>query len=297
MYGEEVDGRSNVGNPVVALPCSGAGAGQWRALNDALGPRHRFFAPEHYGSEAAGPWSGTHAFRLADEAARTIDCIDRCESKVHLVGHSYGGGVALHAALARKDRVASLTLYEPSAFHLLKQLEAPAAASSFSEIAALAQETADAVSIGDLRRAATTFVDYWGGAGAWLALRPSGQAALMRWVPKASLDFHALMEEPTPLGAYASLTVPVLILRGEYAPRPARLIAETLSARLSQARCLVVEGAGHMGPLTRATFVSRLIADHVAAAEVAAWPPVNARTRRPGRHRAFALPSLGGAVL
>ena len=63
------------------------------------------------------------------------------------------------------------------------------------------------------------------------------------------------------------LAVPVLILRGEYAPRPARLIAETLSARLPQARSLVVDGAGHMGPLTRATVVSRLIADHVAAAE------------------------------
>jgi pimeloyl-ACP methyl ester carboxylesterase len=46
---------------------------------------------------------------------------------VHLVGHSYGG-VALHAVLARKDRAASLTLYEPSAFHLLKQLDAGAAA-------------------------------------------------------------------------------------------------------------------------------------------------------------------------
>ena len=100
--------------------------------------------------------------------------------------------------------------------------DAPAAISAFSEIAALARETAYAVSIGDLRRAATIF-DYWGGTGAWRALRPSVQAALMRWVPKASLDFHALMEEPTPLGAYANLAVPVLILRGEYAPRPARL--------------------------------------------------------------------------
>jgi pimeloyl-ACP methyl ester carboxylesterase len=89
---------------------------------------------------------------------------------VHLVGRSYGG-VALHAALARKDRAASLTLYEPSAFHLLKQLDAGAAASSFSEIAALARKTAFSVSIGDLQRAASTFVDYWGGAGARLALR------------------------------------------------------------------------------------------------------------------------------
>jgi pimeloyl-ACP methyl ester carboxylesterase len=296
MQGQQVNGTSNIGDPVVALHCSGAGASQWRALGDALGSRHRLFAPEHYGSETAGAWGGTHAFTLADEAARTIDFIDHCEGKVHLVGHSYGGGVALHAALARTDRVASLTLYEPSAFHLLKQLDAPAAAAAFLEIAALARTTADAVSIGDLKRAAMTFVDYWGGSGAWQALRPAVQAALLRWVPKASLDFYALMQEPTPLAAYTNLSAPVLILRGEYAPGPARLIAEILATRLAQARCGVVDGAGHMGPLTRATVVAGLMADHIAAAEAAAVPPGKVRPSQP-RHGALALPSLVGAVL
>jgi hypothetical protein len=50
----------------------------------------------------------------------------------------------------RNDRVANLTLNEPCAFHLLKQLDAAAAASSFSEIAALTQATAFSASIGDL---------------------------------------------------------------------------------------------------------------------------------------------------
>ena len=297
MQGQMSNGRFGVNNPVVALHCSGAGAGQWRALGEALGSRCQLFAPEHYGSAAAGPWQGTHAFTLADEAARTIAFIDRCQSKVHLVGHSYGGGVALHVALARKAQIASLTLYEPSAFHLLKQLEVPAAASAFSEIAALARETAYRVSIGDLKGAAVTFVDYWGGPGAWLGLRPAVQAALMRWMPKASLDFYALMQEPTPLAAYASLAIPVLILRGEYAPRPARLIAETLSARLSRSHSRIVEGAGHMGPLTRAAFVGQLMADHIATVEAAAEPPLEVPARQSAKRGGVAIPSLAGAAL
>ena len=295
MHGEESYRAFGVGSPVVALPCSGAGASQWRLLGEALGRRHQLVAPEHYGSEAAGPWGGAHAFTLADEAARTIAIIDGCHSKVHLVGHSYGGGVALHVALARPHRVASLTLYEPSAFHLLKQLDGPAAVSAFAEIATLARETAYSVSIGDLKRATSTFIDYWGGAGAWLALPPTVQVSLMRWVAKASLDFHALIEEPTPVGAYASLLVPVLILRGEYAPRPARLIAETLSARLPRAGSRVVDGAGHMGPLTHAASVSQLIADHIAAAEAAAFPPARGRLQRVGS--LGRVSSLAGAVL
>ena len=64
--------------------------------------------------------------------------------------------------------------------------------------------------IGDYRGAAARFINYWGGPGAWEALRPSVQDALTRWAPKAPLDFHALIEEPTPASAYAVLRFPVL---------------------------------------------------------------------------------------
>src|SRR5688572_17305491 len=163
-------------------------------------------APEHFGCESTGPWPGEHAFTLADEAAATLGLIDRSEGKVHLVGHSYGGAVAIEAALARPGRIASLTLYEPSAFHLLRKVGEPGAA-AFAEIAAVARETGRRVTVGDHAGAAAAFVAYWSGPGAWAALKPSVQAALTRWAPKAPLDFHALMEEPKPLAAYADLRI------------------------------------------------------------------------------------------
>jgi pimeloyl-ACP methyl ester carboxylesterase len=243
---------------VIALHCSGAAAGQWRALGESLGAGYRLIAPEHYGCDRTGPWSGAHAFTLADEAKRTIALIDGSTDKVHLVGHSYGGGVALHVALARPGRIASLTLYEPSAFHLLKVMGEPGAA-AFEEIAAVAYEVGHGVTTGDYARAAIGFVEYWGGAGAWAALRPSVQAALTRWIPKAPLDFRALMSEPTPLVAYTVLPMPVLLLRGEHAPRPTRLIADTLAMWLPNARLALIEGAGHMGPLTHPDIVNAAI--------------------------------------
>jgi pimeloyl-ACP methyl ester carboxylesterase len=252
--------------PVIALHCSGAGAGQWRTLAETLGPAHRMVAPEHYGCESAGPWSGAHAFTLGDEAARTIEQIDLSEGRVHLVGHSYGGGVALHVALARPERIASLALYEPSAFHLLAQI-GEAGAAAFAEIAGITRETAQRVVTGDYAGAAAAFVEYWNGNGAWAVLRPPVQAALTRWAPKAPLDFHALMQEPTPLAAYAGLRMPTLILRGEHAPRPTYLIAELLATVLANARLAVVEGAGHMGPLTHAAAVGGLIAGHIRAVD------------------------------
>jgi pimeloyl-ACP methyl ester carboxylesterase len=256
------------GGHVIALHCSGAGAGQWKKLGQALGPTYQVIAPEHYGCEQTGPWIGTHAFTLADEAARTIDIIDQSDRRVHLVGHSYGGGVALHVALARPNGIASLALYEPSAFHLLKAMGYQAAA-AFAEIIDITRRTGHGVIAGDYVGAAKAFVDYWSGPGAWAALKPSVQAALIRWVPKAPLDFRALIDEPTPAIAYAGLRMPVLVMRGEHAPRPTRKIAEVLPDMMPSAELAVVDGAGHMGPLTHGSVVSELIAAHIRVAETA----------------------------
>src|SRR5947209_6719585 len=142
---------------VIALHCSGSGASQWRKLDALLGEQFQLIAPEHYSCNGSEPWAGDHPFTLADEAARTIALIDGTDHKVHLVGHSYGGGVALHIALARTDRIASLTLYEPSAFYLLKQFGQGGA--PYAEIKAVADMAGSSVATGDYRGGARAFVD------------------------------------------------------------------------------------------------------------------------------------------
>ena len=109
------------------------------------------------------------------------------------------------------------------------------------------------------------------------------QQALIRWSPKAPLDFRALIEEPTAAGAYRKLDFPALILRGEHAPLPTRMIAEGLSRLLPASRLMTIEGAGHMGPLTHAPEVSALIVQHIAAAET----ELDARRRGAGIRAAW----------
>jgi pimeloyl-ACP methyl ester carboxylesterase len=263
---------------VIALHCSGAGASQWCQLAEALDGCHEVLAPEHYGCESIGPWSGEHAFTLADEAARAIALIDGSEDKVHLVGHSYGGAVALHAALARPGRIASMALYEPSAFHLLQHMGAEGSA-GFAEISEIVRIIREGVVTGDYRGAVAAFVDYWNNAGAWDAMRPTVQNALIRWAPKAPLDFRALIEEQVPAAAYRALGFSVLLLRGERGPMPTRVIAEGLSRLLPASQLTVIAGAGHMGPLTHAPEVSTLIAQHIAAEEAGSRPQQDWRPR------------------
>jgi pimeloyl-ACP methyl ester carboxylesterase len=55
-------------------------------------------------------------------------------------------------------------------------------------------------------------------------------------------------------------------MRGEYAPAPTRLIADTMPSIFPDARQAVVTGAGHMGPVTHPTEVNQLIIEHIADA-------------------------------
>ena len=249
---------------VIALHCSGAGASQWRCLGEALDHSYELMTPEHYGCESSGPWTGEHEFTLADEAARSIALIDEHEDKVHLVGHSYGGGVALKVAVSRPDKIATMTLYEPSAFHLLRYM-GEVGAKAFAEISAVGRRFDQCVINGDYHAGVADFVEYWSNVGSWKAMRPAAQNALVRWAPKGPLDFHALFHEPTPPEAYGVLKFPVLIMRGEHAPLPTRVISERLLELLPRCQLKIIAGAGHMGPLTHPLKVSEIISQHIAA--------------------------------
>jgi pimeloyl-ACP methyl ester carboxylesterase len=163
-----------------------------------------------------------------------------------------------------------MVLYEPSAFHLLRQLGEPGA-EAFSEIAGVARQVADGVLTGDYRRALAGFVNYWSGSGTWERMRPAAQRALICWAPKGPLDFRALIEDPTPASAYRALKCPALIMRGEYALKPSRIIAERLAELLPDSQLLVMDGAGHMGPFTHASTVAMLIARHIATIDAQSW--------------------------
>src|SRR5689334_14597837 len=108
------------GEPVVLLHSSGSSSAQWHALAERLSERYRVIAPDLYGSGGTAPWPGDRPFYLECEAEIVLGLLEHIDEPAHLVGHSYGGAVALHVARLRGDLVRSLALMEPAAFHLLQ---------------------------------------------------------------------------------------------------------------------------------------------------------------------------------
>jgi len=191
--------------------------------------------------------------------------------RAHLVGHSYGGTVALHVARRYSHAVRSLTLIEPVAFHLLRDDDSFNAV-AFDEIFAVAERLRRAFSDGDSQGGMARFVDYWSGPGAWARIPLAKRPALGACLEKVLLEFQATFEEPTRLQDFWALFMPTLLLQGTASPLPARHIATQLSRVLPDVRLEVVQGAGHMLPLTHAERVNPLIVAHLERARLT--PPL-----------------------
>lgn len=262
---------TGAGDPVLLLHCSSACGSEWRSLSDTLGGDFRQIAPDQWGCGKSHPWTGRGAFTLAEEAAPILDIIYRIGNPVHLVGHSYGGGIALCVARKRPDMIRSLTLVEPSCFHLLCDGHA-ADQALFGEIAGVASDVKEAVSSGDYWGGMAQFVDYWNGPGAWQAMPHATCMKLCQRLGKVVLDFRALFEEPATLASYAALTMPTLILCGERSPGPSRRIVEMLLSAMPRARLERIPGAGHMSPMTHPDFVNAVIQDHLRHMSFGAGP-------------------------
>lgn len=254
--------RQGAGETVVALHSSVASGAQWAALSADLQPDHLVLAPDLYGYGESQAWPGLGPIRLDHEAEIVEALIRTCGGPIHLVGHSYGGAVALKAALRGKIALRSLTLIEPVSFHILGNSD-PWGRPYLDEVRDVADFVQSALSTGDRNGAMHCFVDYWSGNGAWDALSPRQRRNILDVAAKVPLDFWAAIAETATLEDYAALNVPTLVICGERSPAPVRRIAALLDVALPSSTLTAIAGAGHMLPLTHPEPVNRAVAAHL----------------------------------
>jgi pimeloyl-ACP methyl ester carboxylesterase len=235
---------------------------------DRLAGRFRVIAVDLYGSGKTVAWPQDQPMLLDDEIELLRPVFLAAGDRFHLIGHSYGGAIALKAALTLQQRLISLVVHEPVLFSVL-MANAPQSDAA-REIVAVRDDTIRLVDEGDINASAERFVDYWTGDGTWAAIPELKRQAIAQAVRAAKPEWHALFHDSTPLGAFAEIRVPTLFLTGTSSKASALAVARLLTQVLPQVRVQAIDDVGHMAPVTHPERINPIIERFLEATQVPA---------------------------
>ena len=250
--------------PVLALHCSLGHAGAWASLAGYL-DGIALTATDQPGHGRAADWDGrTELHGLVTHASIAMAEHLGQGMPIDLLGHSFGGTVALRVALERPDLVRSLTLIEPVIFAAARAAEHPA----YRPFRAAHLAFADLVRTGQRTKAAALFHRDWGNGVNFEDLPAKTRAYMEERIHFIVMQNPVLLDDTAGLLRYMgleSLGIPVLLLDGIESPPIIAAVHDELARRLPQVQRVTLQGAGHMLPITHAATVAPLVQAHLAA--------------------------------
>jgi pimeloyl-ACP methyl ester carboxylesterase len=249
---------------------------QWEPFVDALPGRYAVVAVSrrwhwpHPASPAGVPY--TYEAHRDD----LLQYLRGRGGRVHLVGHSYGAGIVLLAALAEPSLIRTLVLIEP-AFNSLLPDAAPGLDEEMASRSSMLADVRSLAQRGDAAAAGRRLID-------WVQGGEGGFAGLPEWVQTALLD-NAITAGPTvgyappevTCGQLQDLRVPTLVVTGERTRRYYRLIAERVACCVPGAVAATLSDAAHMTIVERPAQAADLVGSFLAERE--------ATDHEPQRHR------------
>jgi pimeloyl-ACP methyl ester carboxylesterase len=246
---------SGEGTPVVLLHSSLSSARQWQPLVKLLEPNFLVINVDILGYGKADKVIDEKNYSFDIEIKRIEKVLDAVapNNKFHLVGHSCGGAIALKLAVEQSEKILSLSLYEPVAFHLLER---------GSEARKLSDEFANKVDISDKYQAAEVFTNFWNKEGFFRTLPQKMQDLMARDMPKVNLDFKGLTAETYTLADISRINCKSLVMAGDYSPE----LSHFLLSKIENALVSVEKKSfptGHMGPVSHSDMIHPKIADFI----------------------------------
>ena len=247
----------NSGPVVMLVHSSVSGARQWGRLIDELRDRFRVRAVNLFGYGRTPPWPEGRTQTLDDQARLVEAALPRAADEIFLVGHSFGGAVAMKAAARLGRRVRKLVLLEANPFDLLAQ---HGRFRAYGEAVELRDCIKTCGERGEWAIAAERFADYWGGAGTWRGMRLERRAAFARALRPNYFEWDAVMNDGTTAAEWSALLPnETLLIADSRSALPIREITTILRRASPSWIYHDVPGAGHMAPLTQPELINPVV--------------------------------------
>lgn len=261
------------GPRVILLHSSVAGNRQWRSTIEALQEQHHVIAVNLFGYGQTSPWSGDREQTLVDQSELVQPFIDQTQGDVALIGHSFGGAVAMSVALQRPNRVSRLILLEPIPFCLLDEA---GRADAYAEVLRLRDIVKRSGGSGDWEEAAACFADYWNGDNTWAAMSPERQKTFASSMRPNVHEWDAVLGR-TARQDWSSIHARTLVAWTRDTKGPIREIIEVLQERIPHWQYHQLDEGGHIFPMTQPTITDRLIFKFLCDTDVGVQTPYHFR--------------------
>lgn len=251
--------RQGAGRPLLLIHGSPGTAQSWNGVTNVLSDRYHLLLPTLPGYAPGDGADDLPDHDVSDIAATLAASLPALDAPLAVVGHSFGGNVALRLAMDAQVAIDRLILLEPVAFAALD-------ANGNDAAYRLAQDFfADYVA--DVRAgrpsAIARMIDYWTRPGAFAALPAAMQNMLIGRAGANARDVAATFRERYDPDALAVLSVPVMLVNGSHSPQVAKDIAAALAERMPDATQCTIDGADHMMTASHPVDVAQVIENRI----------------------------------
>ena len=265
---EDMRGRidydeSGSGPTVVLVPGSCSTGAAWRPVIEAWNNRFRCVTTSLLGYGGTAERRTASNPSIAYEAEVLEAVVRRAGGRVHLVGHSFGGLVALAAALRKQVPLASLVILEAPAAEVLRDAREHQLYRSFRRMT----ESYFAAFEGGNLEAIAEMIDFYGGAGTFASWPQRVRAYAVATTRVNILDWASAYGFPLAAASLAAIDIPVLVVCGGASHPAVQRANALLSERMRGAALATIEGAAHFMIASHATEVGRLIARYLRSAD------------------------------
>ncbi len=244
------------GEPIVFLHGIGGDAESWRLQLDSFSGEFRAIAWDMPGYGDTAPLETMTFPSLVDAVSALFDRLSI--ERAHLVGHSLGGMIAQAFALARPDRLRSLTLVATSSAFGKRNNGKPDKSWQDSFIEQRLGPLDRGASMAEL--APMLVQDLVGDEPDPNVIKQA--VAAMAAVPEAGYrDAIRCLATFDLAQSVAGIDVPTLLIAGEKDPVVPPRVMRHMAEALSNARLEVVTGSGHLVHLERPEFFNSVLSD------------------------------------
>ena len=253
--------RVGSGPLIILFHSTASSLNQWHSLINLLKNEYEIIAINLFGYGLTSKWiENNNPQNLLDHVKLTEPFINRYKGKITFIGHSFGGSVAMRAALEFQIKLNKLILLEPNAFFILNNKDHNYAyniANNFGK------EINDAKVNSNWKDFAKIFLEFWIGKGTWEKMKPEQKQKFLKVIPNIYYEAQSIFNEKMNLKDFSKFQQNIYFINAKNTNLISKKIKNVFISCLPKIMHTELEEGDHMAPIKHAEKINALIYDYL----------------------------------